>query len=122
MLIEIVKHRQPEDPYLWKICEEMIVNPNPNFALQNGTLKFQNQLCVPNIPEIKRQVFEEVYNTKFTMYLGGMQMYQDLKETFWWPGMKKEIAEFVLQCLQCQQVKADHQKPVGPLQSLPTLE
>ncbi|XP_028094959.1 uncharacterized protein LOC114294969 [Camellia sinensis] len=33
--------------------------------------------------------------------------------------MKKEIAEFISRCLQCQQVKAEHQRPAGLLQSLP---
>ena len=46
-------------------------------------------------------------------------MYRDLRETFWWPGMKKEIAKFVA---QCQQVKAKYQKLAGPLQSIPILE
>ncbi|GFS41476.1 hypothetical protein Acr_00g0074550 [Actinidia rufa] len=121
-LIEIVKQRQPEDPYLWKVYEEMLVNPKPDFTLQDKALRFQGRLCVPNIPEVKRQVLEEAHNTKFTMHPGGTKMYRDLKETFWWPGMKKEIAEFVSQCLSCQQVKAEHQRPAGLLQSLPIPE
>ncbi|GFS42479.1 hypothetical protein Acr_00g0080050 [Actinidia rufa] len=121
-LIEIVKQRQPEDPYLWKVYEEMLVNPKPDFTLQDKALRFQSRLCVPNIPEVKRQVLEEAHNTKFTMHPGGTKMYRDLKETFWWPGMKKEIAEFVSQCLSCQQVKAEHQRPAGLLQSLPIPE
>ena len=32
--------------------------------------------------------------------------------------MKKDIAEFVSQCLVCQQVKAEHQSPAGRMQSL----
>ncbi|GFY87070.1 hypothetical protein Acr_05g0007090 [Actinidia rufa] len=97
-LMETVKQRQPEDPYLWKVYEEMLVNPKPNFTLQDKALRFQGRLCVPNIPEVKRRVLEEAHNTKFTMHPGGTKMYKDLKETFWWPGMKKEIAEFVSQC------------------------
>ncbi|KAL5575883.1 hypothetical protein UlMin_017582 [Ulmus minor] len=38
-------------------------------------------------------------------------MYKDLKEQFWWSGMKKEVAEFVAKCLICQKVKAEHQRP-----------
>ena len=32
--------------------------------------------------------------------------------------MKWDVAEFVERCLTCQQVKAEHQKLAGPLQSL----
>jgi hypothetical protein len=32
--------------------------------------------------------------------------------------MKRDVAEFVKQCSTCQQVKAEHQRPIGPLQSL----
>ena len=49
-------------------------------------------------------------------------MYRDMKRNFWWPSMKKEIAEFVSKCLQCQQVKAGHQRPAGLLQPLPIPE
>lgn len=45
-------------------------------------------------------------------------MYRDLRESFWWNGMKREIAKFVEQCLTCQQVKAEHQRPAGLLQPL----
>lgn len=45
-------------------------------------------------------------------------MYQDLRQMFWWPGLKKEVNEFVLACLVCQKAKIEHQKPSGKLQPL----
>ena len=33
------------------------------------------------------------------------KMYQDLKETFWWQGMKKDVAQFVSACLTYQKAK-----------------
>jgi hypothetical protein len=45
-------------------------------------------------------------------------MYQDLKEQFWWHGMKREIAFYIARCDVCQHVKAEHQRPVGLLQPL----
>ena len=33
--------------------------------------------------------------------------------------MKIDVADFVSRCLTCQQVKSEHQAPVGKLQSLP---
>ena len=52
------------------------------------------------------------------MHPGTTKMDQDLKKYFWWPGMKKETAEYVAHCLTCQQTKAEHQRPAGLLQPL----
>ncbi|XP_055800364.1 uncharacterized protein LOC129869770 [Solanum dulcamara] len=41
-------------------------------------------------------------------------MYHDLKCLFWWDGMKRDVAEFVAQCPNCQEVKIEHQKPGLP--------
>ncbi|RVW58539.1 Transposon Ty3-I Gag-Pol polyprotein [Vitis vinifera] len=43
---------------------------------------------------------------------------QRFETNYWWSGMKRDIAQFVAQCLVCQQVKAEHQRPVGFLQPL----
>ena len=45
-------------------------------------------------------------------------MYKDLRQNYWWSGMKRDIAQFVAQCLVCQQVKAEHQRPTRFLQPL----
>ena len=49
-------------------------------------------------------------------------MYRDLKQHFWRNDMKKEIVHHVAKCLVCQQVKAEHRRPGGLLQSLPIPE
>ena len=40
-------------------------------------------------------------------------MYHNLKQIYWWDGMKKDIAEYVAKCPNCQQVKVEHLKPGG---------
>ncbi|GKB51437.1 putative reverse transcriptase domain-containing protein, partial [Tanacetum coccineum] len=44
------------------------------------------------------------------------KMYYDLRDRYWWPGMKKDIAEYVSKCLTCLKVKAEHQRPPSLLQ------
>src|SRR5438105_1002882 len=44
-------------------------------------------------------------------------MYQ-LKDHYWWYGMKRDVAEYVALCDTCQKVKAEHQRPAGLLQPL----
>ncbi|GKC86136.1 putative reverse transcriptase domain-containing protein [Tanacetum coccineum] len=43
-------------------------------------------------------------------------MYHDLKELYWWPNMKADIATYISKCLTCSKVKAKCQKPSGLLQ------
>jgi hypothetical protein len=45
-------------------------------------------------------------------------MYRDVKGSYWWNNMKRDIAKFVEQCSTYQQVKAEHQRPVRMLKPL----
>jgi len=67
-------------------------------------------------------ILEEAHKSKLTIHLGTTKMYQDLKKMFWWPKMKKKVAQYVAKCLVCQKAKIEHQKQVGMLQSLDILE
>jgi transposase InsO family protein len=61
---------------------------------------------------------KEAHQTPYSIHPGGTKMYQDLKEQFWWHGMKREIASFISKCDICQRVKAERQRPAGLLQPL----
>jgi hypothetical protein len=45
-------------------------------------------------------------------------MYLDLKEKYWWYGLKRDVAEYVAICDTCQRVKVEHQRPTGLLQPM----
>jgi hypothetical protein len=45
-------------------------------------------------------------------------MYLDLKQKYWWVGLKRDVAEYVTVCDTCQRVKAEHQRPAGLLQQM----
>ena len=47
----------------------------------------------------------EAHYSKYTVHPGSTKMYHDLKQIYWWDGMKCDVAEFVAQCSNCQQVK-----------------
>ena len=84
----------------------------------DGTLMMGHRLCVPDVGELKKEIMEEAHSSTYAMHPGSTKMYHTLREHYWWRGMKKDVAEFVSRCLVCQQVKAEHQRPAGLLQSL----
>ena len=45
-----------------------------------------------------------------------------IRKDLFWLNMKKEVANYLACCLECQQVKVEHQHPAGLLQSLPIPE
>ncbi|XP_035838246.1 uncharacterized protein LOC118485856 [Helianthus annuus] len=50
--------------------------------------------------------------------VGSTKMYRDLRQNFWWNGMKEDVARYVSKCLTCQQVKIEHKRASGLLQPL----
>ncbi|XP_074290434.1 uncharacterized protein LOC141617152 [Silene latifolia] len=73
----------------------------------------RNRWCVPNDAKLKKLTMKEAHCTPYSVHLGGDKLYKDLKKTFWWPGMKKEIAEFVARYLTYQRVKGERRRPQG---------
>ncbi|MCI30556.1 hypothetical protein A2U01_0051765, partial [Trifolium medium] len=77
---------------------------------ENGVMRCRGRVYVPDVPELKKMILEEGHRSNLSIHPGVTKMYHDLKKMFWWPGMKKEITEFVYACLTCQKSKVEHQK------------
>ncbi|WVZ94041.1 hypothetical protein U9M48_039983 [Paspalum notatum var. saurae] len=87
-------------------------------ASLQGTLWYKNRICVPNVDRIRKLILSEAHDTAYSIHLGSTKMYYDLKERFWWYGMKRAVAEYIAICDTCLRVKAEHQRPAGLLQPL----
>ena len=79
---------------------------------------YRDRVCVPNDDELKKSILEEAHKGSFSMHPGSTKMYQDLKTSYWWSGMKRDVSIFVTKCMVCQKVKAEHQVPSGLLKPL----
>jgi hypothetical protein len=91
----------------------------PSFSEDDeSVLWYKGSICVPNIKELKEKILHEAHESAYSIHPGGNKMYHDLKDTYWWYGMKRDVAEYVALCNTCQQVKAKHQRPTRLLQPL----
>ena len=81
-------------------------------------LKYQERLCVPDVDGLRVRILAEAHGSRYSIHPGLTKMYYDLREIYWWEGLKRDIAEFVAKCPNCQQVKAEHLKLGGLLQEI----
>ena len=110
---------QKNDEELQKKVQMVREGDKTDFSVkEDGSLYFQNRLCVSDDKELKKKLLCEAHNTVYTMHPGGNKMYQDLKQHYWWKVMKRDVTEYVSKCLTCQQVKAEHKVPTGLLNPL----
>ena len=89
---------------------------------EDGFLYYRDQVCVPNDDELKKSILEEAHSGSFAMHPGSTKIYQDLKTSYWWSRMKRDVSKFVTKFMVCQKVKAEHQVPLGLLQPIRMLE
>ncbi|GJY00852.1 putative reverse transcriptase domain-containing protein [Tanacetum coccineum] len=104
------KEAVDESAGLQRGLDEMIEQRN------DGTLYYLDRIWVPSKDDVKTLIMDEAHKSKYSIHPGADKMYYDLRDRYWWPGMKKDIAEYVSKCLTCLKVKAEHQRPSGLLQ------
>ena len=102
-----------------ELKEFVLIKLNESFSLRgDGVLRYQQRLCVPDVDGLRDRILEEAHGSHYSIHLGSTKMYYDLGEIYWWEGLRRDIAEFVAKCPNCQQVKAKHQKPDVLLQEI----
>ncbi|GKE89476.1 putative reverse transcriptase domain-containing protein [Tanacetum coccineum] len=76
-----------------------------------------NRSWLPCYGNLRTPIMHESHKSKYSIHLGSDKMYQDLKQLYWWPNMKADIATYVSKFLTCSKVKAEHQKPYQRFQN-----
>ena len=72
---------------------------------ENGVLHYKDRVCVPDDNDLRKAILEEAHSGSFAIHPGSIKMYQDLKVSFWWSGMKRDFSKFVTKCLVYQRVE-----------------
>jgi hypothetical protein len=58
-------------------------------------------MYLPRDQVLKGELLKEAHESRLNIHLRSTKMYNDLKEFYWWPIMKKQIADFVASCPVC---------------------
>ncbi|XP_016676518.1 uncharacterized protein [Gossypium hirsutum] len=62
----------------------------------------RGRICVPNDEDLRQLILREAYSSPYVMHPSGNKMYRDLRDVYWWPGLKREVTDFMARCLTYQ--------------------
>jgi hypothetical protein len=95
-LLQEIQKGQLEDKKIQEIKRNIKEEKSPSFSEdEEGVLWYKGRICVPNIKELKDKILREAHESAYSIHPGGNKMYHDLKATYWWYGMKRDVAEYV---------------------------
>ncbi|KAG9218260.1 hypothetical protein CCMSSC00406_0005941 [Pleurotus cornucopiae] len=115
-LLEKIKKGYTSDPWCSKLLAKGI--GLVGVALRSGLLYIGERLVIPRVPEVRELLFQLAHDS--LGHFGGDKSYLALRDSFYWPMMKKDLeSAYIPGCVQCQHNKAPTSKPTGPLHSLP---
>ena len=68
-------------------------------------LIYKGIIYVPYSQELKILILREMHNVPYAGHPGYQKTTAVVKNQYYWPGMKKEVVDFIYKCLECQNVK-----------------
>jgi hypothetical protein len=102
-LLQEIQRGQQEDEKIQEIKCNIKEEKSSGFSKDDKcVLWYKGMICVPNVKELKAKILHEAHESAYSIYPGGNKMYHDLKATYWWYGMKRDVTEYVALCDTCQ--------------------
>jgi hypothetical protein len=102
-LLQEIRRGQLEDEKVQEIKYNIKEEKSPDFSEDDeGVLWYKGRICIPNVKELKEKILREAHESAYSIHPGGNEMYHDLKATYWWYSVKRDVAEYVALCDTCQ--------------------
>nr|GEV01860.1 reverse transcriptase domain-containing protein [Tanacetum cinerariifolium] len=73
----------------------------------DGALYYLDRIWVPLKGDVRTLIMDESHKSKYFIHIGADKMYYDLRDMYWWLGMKKDIAVYVSRYLTSLKVIVD---------------
>lgn len=108
-----------------KLCLDKIqalqsnTSSDSEFSWQQGLLWKKGKLVIPDVSQLRSRLMYEYHSTPIGGHTGSLRTFVRMSQQFYWQGMRRDIKDFVKNCMICQQAKSNHTHPNGLLQPLP---
>ena len=98
-----IRKGQISDAKIQEIKDLIAEGRGPDFTEdEQGIIWFKNRICVPKIDSLRETILKEAQDSDYSIHPGSTKMYHDLKQKYWWYGLKRDVAAHVAVCDVCQ--------------------
>ena len=73
----------------------------------------KNRIYVPSSGELRNLVMKEMHDVPYVEHPGYQKTITTVRSQFFWSGMKKDVADYIARCMECQKAKVEHRHPAG---------
>ncbi|GJU46909.1 putative reverse transcriptase domain-containing protein [Tanacetum coccineum] len=60
----------------------------------DGEIYFFDRIWIPSVGGVRKLIMDEAHTSRYSVHPSADKMYYDLRDLYWWPGMKRDIAEY----------------------------
>ena len=100
---EIIQAMKREDRLTWE---------------EDDVVYMEGRIYVPNNKSLKEEILKAYHDPADVGHPGQHRIQENIKRTYWWPGLKEDVKKYVQGYLKCQQNKVQHQRKAGELHPL----
>ena len=86
---------------------------------QKGLLFYKGRVVVPTQKALTQELLYLYHDDQLAGHWGVNKTQELLERKFYWPGLARDVREYVATCSTCQNIATPRHKPYGKLESLP---
>lgn len=83
---------------------------------------YKGRQYIPDNLEVRREIIRKFHDHPTAGHPGELETYMQVKEEYWWPGMRTFVKNYVKGCGACQQFKINRRPTKPTLQPIPGAE
>ncbi|GAU47333.1 hypothetical protein TSUD_101210 [Trifolium subterraneum] len=118
--VQQIKLALQQNSHLLEVMNQCTQNQGPShYTMKEGLLYWKQRIVIPSNIALIQQVLYEFHSSPIGGHVGITRTLAIIKSQFYWPDMRKDILQYVQNCLVCQQAKTTNTFPAGLLQPLP---
>ena len=69
---------------------------------EDGIPTYKGRIYILDVADLRRTVMDEIHQTPYFGHPGYQKTIDVARKQYFWPGMKKDIAEHISRCMKCQ--------------------